>query len=290
MTDNTNKRGTFVGGDKGRFKEEKDEKGVIGEAGENEKFEELNNKYESCGHYVSSCKILSKCCDKEFGCRFCHNAVMTDHEINRYKIEEVICNVCKMRQPISNSCINKECTNKLFASYYCDICHLYSHNPFSEIFHCDKCNICRICSFGTTRNDYFHCDKCGGCIINKIKDTHKCVEDSLRNDCCICLENIFLSREHVVILPCGHAIHNTCYISSLEQEKLTCPLCRKTMIADDQHKMVKTYYDNLIELNPIREVTTVAIKCNDCEFKGQVNFHPIGLKCGGCGGYNTRKN
>ena len=31
------------------------------------------------------------------------------------------------------------------------------------------------------------------------------------------------------------------------------------------------------------------ISCNDCEFKGGVPFHPVGIKCGGCGGYNTIK-
>jgi hypothetical protein len=62
------------------------------------------------------------------------------------------------------------------------------------------------------------------------------------------------------------------------------------MIAEDQQKMVNTYYDKLIEMHPVTEVSSIVIKCNDCEFVGEVNFHPIGLKCGGCGGYNTRKN
>lgn len=284
-----NSDNNMIGTDRERG-EKHNETSCTREAGENDKIEEINNIYENCGHYVSSCKIISKCCNKEFGCRFCHDAAETDHEINKYKIEEVVCNICKLRQPISNSCINKECSNKLFASYYCDICHLYSHTPFSEIYHCNKCNICRLCTFGSTRHDYMHCDKCGGCINKKIKETHKCVEDSLKNDCCICLENIFLSREHVVMLPCGHAMHNSCYASYLQQDKLTCPLCRKTMIAEDQQKMVNMYYDKLIELHPVTEVMSISIKCNDCEFSGEVNFHPIGLKCEGCGSYNTRKN
>jgi Zn finger protein HypA/HybF involved in hydrogenase expression len=29
------------------------------------------------------------------------------------------------------------------------------------------------------------------------------------------------------------------------------------------------------------------IKCNDCSFNDKVSYHPMGLKCGGCGGYNT---
>lgn len=267
-----------------------DDSDESGESRENEKLDKKNNVYENCGHYISSCKIISKCCNKEFGCRICHDANVKDHEINRYKIEEVVCNMCKMRQPVSNECINESCSNKKFASYYCNVCHLYSHEPFSEIYHCDKCNICRICTFGSSRDDYFHCNKCGGCINIKVKETHKCVEDSLKNDCCICLENIFLSREHVVILPCGHAIHNGCYISSLQNDKLSCPLCRKTMIEDDQHKQVNMYYDNLIEMHPIRDKSTIVIKCNDCELVGEVIFHPIGLKCNGCGSYNTRKS
>ena len=58
-----------------------------------------NNK-ETCGHYVSGCKIIAKCCNKDYGCRVCHDFENTDHEINRYEIEEIICNNCRLRQPI----------------------------------------------------------------------------------------------------------------------------------------------------------------------------------------------
>jgi len=33
----------------------------------------------------------------------------------------------------------------------------------------------------------------------------------------------------------------------------------------------------------------VGILCNDCHAKGEVAFHIVGLKCGDCGGYNTRQ-
>jgi RING finger/CHY zinc finger protein 1 len=253
--------------------------------------QKLEDKKENCGHYISGCKIVAKCCNKEFGCRICHDSEISEHTINRYEIEDIICNNCRLRQPVSNSCINKECSlfGGKFASYYCDICHLYSDNPVSEIYHCEKCNICRMCGIGNKPSDFFHCDKCGGCINKELENTHKCVTDALRNDCCICLDNIFLSRETVVVLPCGHAIHGTCFNSSIKQNKYTCPLCRKIMIKGDALDMMIRQYDDIISLYPYDENIKAEISCNDCAFKGEVAFHPVGLKCGGCGGYNTTK-
>ena len=49
------------------------------------------------------------------------------------------------------------------------------------------------------------------------------------------------------------------------------------------------HYDNIISLYPYDENIEAGIICNDCDFKGEVPFHPIGLKCGKCGGYNTVK-
>ena len=251
----------------------------------------IDDKKENCGHYISGCKIIAKCCDKEFGCRMCHDFETAEHEINRYEIEEIICNECNTRQPVTNSCINSECYffKENFATYYCDICHLYSDKPASEIYHCEKCNICRMCGIGNKPSDFFHCDKCGGCINTKIEKTHKCVTDALRNDCCICLDNIFLSREAVSVLPCGHAIHSKCFNASIKQNKFTCPLCRKMMLTGDSLSMMIMHYDSIISLYPYDENINAEISCNDCEFKGEVPFHPVGIKCGGCGGYNTIK-
>ncbi len=256
------------------------------ETGETMKF-----KFNNCGHYISGCKIVANCCDKEYSCRFCHDSEISDHQINRYDIAEIVCNICSFRQPVSNLCMNEDCNNNInniqFAKYYCEICHLYSNEPEAEIYHCDKCKICRMCSIGYTRDDYYHCDKCCGCINKNIKDTHKCISEAFKNDCCICLESIFLSRERTITLPCGHIIHSDCYASSLKQNRFSCPLCRKTMLTGDMLKMMIAEYDRIIStLEYDRNVNTQII-CNDCDYKGEVMFHPLGLKCGGCGGYNT---
>jgi hypothetical protein len=47
--------------------------------------------------------------------------------------------------------------------------------------------------------------------------------------------------------------------------------------------------DALISLHPMQEELLVVIRCNDCDFSGEVRFHPYGMKCGGCGGYNTAR-
>lgn len=252
-----------------------------------------NNSLVWCGHYKSGCKLIAKCCNKEFACRFCHDNQDESHTMNRYEVEEIVCNKCKMRQPVSNSCINENCDNKKFAQYYCGICHLYSESHITQIYHCDKCKICRICSIGNTRKDYYHCDKCGGCILDKLKDTHKCVQDVLKGDCSICLDSIFLSKIPGRILPCGHVIHEKCLEGLLKNNKTSCPLCRKTILEGESLKSMITQMDAIIQSHPLHPSLTAdggilkKIKCNDCNFNDKVTYHPMGLKCGGCGGYNT---
>ena len=268
-----------------------------------------------CGHYKSGCSLIAKCCGKEFGCRFCHDNEDDTHTMNRYDVEEIVCNKCKLRQPVSNSCKNDNCDNKNipFAKYYCDICHLYSDNHITEIYHCDKCKICRMCSLGNTKNDYTHCDKCGGCILAELISTHKCISDGMKGDCCICLESIFLSKDPVKIMGCGHTIHGKCFEDLLKNNKTLCPLCRKTILDGDVLKEMIRRMDAIIQMHPIysfqnendsgnsstsgddvddedyasAQVILTKIKCNDCDFNDKVLYHPMGLKCGGCGGYNT---
>lgn len=243
-----------------------------------------------CGHYKSRCALVAKCCGQEFGCRLCHDEQVKSHAMNRYDVEEIVCNKCKMRQAVSNSCKNVNCDNKEFAKYYCDICHLYSDSYMTEIYHCDKCKICRMCSLGYTIKDYIHCDKCGGCILRNLKDTHKCIPDALKGDCCICLESIFLSKEPVRLLPCGHVIHGRCLDELLKNNRISCPLCRKSILDGEALQTLTRRIDSLIESSPFQANVLTKIKCNDCNFNNKVLYHPMGLKCGDCGGYNTTRD
>jgi len=111
--------------------------------------------------------------------------------------------------------------------------------------------------------------------------------DGLKGDCCICLESIFLSKDPVKLLACGHVIHGKCLEDLLKNNRISCPLCRKSLVEGEALQLLTRRIDALIELNTFQPSVLTKIKCNDCDFNDKVLYHPIGLKCGGCGGYNT---
>ena len=61
------------------------------------------------------------------------------------------------------------------------------------------------------------------------------------------------------------------------------------MLPPDRLQQYNAGMDSLIDAHPIQEEITFAIQCNDCGFAGPIKYHPYGMKCGGCGGYNTAR-
>ena len=233
---------------------------------------------DGCEHYVRRCKFVANCCNKIYGCRHCHNK-NENHEINRYEIKEIVCSKCDCKQEVSNLC--KNCGIH-FANYFCKICNFFDDRSEKGYYHCDKCNLCRV---GHQKN-FIHCDICNTCVN---LNGHKCKENVLHSECPVCLENLFFSTKPSSILQCGHPIHVDCMQSCLEKNNIVCPLCRKIMITG---KFLENYIkgmDKLIEEFPIQEELNFKIKCNDCGFNGEVKYHPYGMKCGDCGGYNTTR-
>jgi RING finger/CHY zinc finger protein 1 len=92
------------------------------------------------------------------------------------------------------------------------------------------------------------------------------------------------------MMPCGHPIHADCLNSYVASNKMNCPLCRKILYNGEALEKIIKCIDEAIENNPIDEENFVDIRCNDCDFTGQVRYHYYGLKCGGCGGYNITGN
>ncbi|CAK9049850.1 unnamed protein product [Durusdinium trenchii] len=158
-----------------------------------------------CRHYRRRCKIVSPCCGQVYWCRHCHNEAASSsswpHEINRAQIVEVICQLCNHQQKPAQSC---DACGHDFSSYYCQQCNFWDDDGIrKQVFHCDKCGICRVGG----RDNYFHCDACGSCYPAEIKDSHTCVENAMRRNCPVCLQDLFQSVTQVTILQCGHTIH-----------------------------------------------------------------------------------
>jgi len=233
---------------------------------------------EKCAHYNRGCKFIAPCCNNIVNCRVCHDD-QYEHKIDRFKIELIKCNQCGLQQEVSNKCIH---CNLIFAEYFCKICRFYDSDDTKKYFHCDKCGICRV----GVIEDIFHCDNCNMCLSIKLKNNHKCNNQLFHNDCCVCLEDIFTSREGSIILPCNHTIHIHCRNKWI-LNKIGCPLCRKTMIEGEELEKYNKFIDNLIDDNPINETSLVDILCNDCGAKNKINNNPYGRKCLKCGSYNT---
>jgi len=244
-----------------------------------------NNTESVCSHYEKGCKLVATCCNKVVHCHICHDESQ-DHEMNRYDIKEIICNECNKIQKPSLSC--EEC-HLQFGKYYCKKCNLWENKDpeYNCIFHCNKCGICRKVSSNEDKTDYYHCDECNCCMHLKMKNNHKCIKDKLNIDCCLCLEYIFKSRKASTTLQCNHTLHIECIHNLLKNGKISCPLCRKTMLDKTNLELYNNEMDTIIKNNPINEEIIKEIKCNDCNEKSNVLFHPFGMKCGNCGNYNV---
>ena len=94
----------------------------------------------------------------------------------------------------------KECTGckATMGDYYCDDCHLWEDRQDKEIYHCDKCGICRVGK--GLDEDYFHCDTCDVCLSIALKGDHKCIERTLHANCPICGDYLFESRQTVIFM------------------------------------------------------------------------------------------
>eukprot|EP01126_Amoeba_proteus_P064657 TRINITY_DN9077_c0_g2_i13.p1 TRINITY_DN9077_c0_g2~~TRINITY_DN9077_c0_g2_i13.p1 ORF type:complete len:237 (-),score=13.50 TRINITY_DN9077_c0_g2_i13:332-1042(-) len=135
------------------------------------------------------------------------------------------CFFCGTHQPVAQTCIH---CSKQMARYFCGICKFFDDTEGKQIFHCDKCNICRV----GDSSKYIHCDQCGMCLLPH--DTHR--KGSYEGTCPICGEDIFNSISRIVIPgPCSHALHHKC-LSKYLNHSFRCPLCLKTYSVVDMSR------------------------------------------------------
>ncbi|CAL5325247.1 unnamed protein product [Camellia sinensis] len=122
-----------------------------------------------------------------------------------------------------------------------------------------------------------------------MKNSHPCVEGAMHNDCPVCFEYLFESRNDVTVMPCGHTIHESCLKDMHEHYRYACPICSKSVC-----DMLKVWekFDMEIAATPMPKPyqnKMVRILCNDCGTKSEVQFHIVAQKCPNCKSYNTRQ-
>lgn len=249
--------------------------------GKHPSYKDPHEQIYGCKHYKRNCKLLAPCCNQLHACIHCHDEA-SDHLIDRKSITKMMCMKCLMIQPINSTCSSVSCRNLSMAKYYCRICKIFEDER--EIYHCPYCNLCRVGKgLGV---DYFHCMNCNACMSRSLM-IHTCREKSLEENCPICHEYIFTSCSPVKALPCGHAMHSTCF-KEYTCFSYTCPICSKSL--GDMQVLFRMLDALLAEQKMSDEFSgqTQVILCNDCEKKGAAPFHWLYHKCSCCGSYNTR--
>jgi RING finger/CHY zinc finger protein 1 len=60
----------------------------------------------------------------------------------------------------------------------------------------------------------------------------------LKQDCPVCMYDMFSSRDTAAFLKCGHAMHNKCFKQYIKSNNTTCPFCSKSFIDDAEYSKV----------------------------------------------------
>lgn len=249
-----------------------------------------------CAHYRRRAKLVAPCCGETFWCRHCHNAAKDEaepdpalrHTLVRQDVAEVVCALCDERQPVAARCRNAACRVS-FGRYYCPLCRFFDDDLNKGQWHCRDCGICRV---GGEAN-FFHCVQCNACLSVALRDGHRCTQDAMKRPCPICFEYLFDSVRPISVLPrCGHVLHADCFGRMLESGGIACPLCLRTAVSPHHRARMWQRLDEAVAATPMPgeySGVRVAVLCNDCAARSDVAFHVVGHKCGGCGGYNTRR-
>ncbi|ADM12518.1 CHY zinc finger domain-containing protein [Encephalitozoon intestinalis ATCC 50506] len=223
-----------------------------------------------CQHYSNACLIRFECCLNLYPCRLCHDNA-EKHKANRYEISHMVCTVCNLLQPKTQSC--SQCLS-VVSKYFCSKCNLWDSSG-DQIFHCDKCSACR-------KGDpkvAFHCDICQTCLIATGSKNHIHVENTTSGNCPICAEDMLGCMEVLVLLRCGHSLHQRCFDEFI-RETYTCPICSKP-IGDTS--TINKKVEHILEMEllyPGQEIKSV-IRCSNCN--SMLKCRSAWEKCPFCG-------
>lgn len=230
-----------------------------------------------CTHYQRKCLIICNKCSRAYPCHACHDNI-EDHHLSRFEVTKIVCILCGSTQSKANVCIKCGCA---FANYFCEPCSIWSDG--CNIFHCSKCSLCRV----GTPEMLEHCEKCESCIERGTRP-HNHVSGGARNNCPICAEHMFDTPKQVVLLRCGHSLHEECYAENIKSS-IHCPICFK-LVGDDtaMRSQIKAMVEGNRSEGPPQDGKGFYVSCFECGDVGFAKMPCLLNACFGCGSYNTK--
>lgn len=253
----------------------------------------------SCDHFDSRVKLYSRTTKLWYSCKNCY-ILATDQSLET--LSHFMCGKCKAVAPVGEKDSCFECENK-YAEYCCLKCRIFENNEENVIYHCDFCKECKLGEgLGV---DYNHCFDCNCCMplemFHNEQVSHKCIKNNLSSDCPIC--GVKLNEHHSkqtrafeaskdnwkvqFLIPCNHAIHETCLQLYLDNGQYKCPICQISIVdMEINFKLLDEEIHTCLLPMPYNTWRCV-YKCNDCDTRGITNYHFLGIKCRSCYSFNT---
>ena len=115
------------------------------------------------------------------------------------------------------------------------------------------------------------------------QESHACIQNSMMQNCPVCLEYLFDSVKPISVLKCGHTIHEGCLQQLRHQSEpghpssYTCPMCSKSIYDMAQ---VWLELDMSVAANPMApeyEHMITPIACKDCHSESEVRLGALRL-------------
>ncbi|KAI8010903.1 putative E3 ubiquitin-protein ligase RZFP34 [Camellia lanceoleosa] len=109
-----------------------------------------------------------------------------------------------------------------------------------------------ICMLGSSQmiSERIDKNKMGCCYSILLKNSHPFVEGAMHNDCPVCFEYLFESRNDVTVMPCGHTIHESCLKDMHEHYRYACPICSKSVCDMSKGSVPPSHMPIATGLNP----------------------------------------
>lgn len=241
-----------------------------------------------CPHYWTGAFIVCPDCEKVYPCRICHDNQVSNHTLDRKRVERMYCLTCKCIGRIGLQC---EHCNTVVSRTFCSVCNtLCMLGPeMKPTYHCQYCNLCHV----GLQEMVKHCSNCRTCISKEDYDTHIC---DCGNMCPVCMIPFADNAMSEIVLPCNptHKMHRRCFNDMILSENITCPLDHKIILDKYRYGIIKCenlrrYSETQLSLNQSESIKIRVYMCHDCQkVSADLSLHFISLQCHFCYSCNCR--